>query len=69
LEIVDGDIVEGGRSLDDIGFAASCSVIGCWRWSIITIVKVDLRQSRFINNSRCNTSLAVIVHNKPQEDS
>jgi hypothetical protein len=68
-EIVDGDIIDGGRSLDGIGFAAHCSVIGCWRWSIITIVKVDLRQRRFINNSRCNTSLAVIVHNnKPQED-
>ena len=28
-EIVDGDIVEGGGSLDGIGFAACCSVIGC----------------------------------------
>jgi hypothetical protein len=56
-------------NLDGIGFATACSVLGCWRWSIITIVKVDLRQRRFIYNSRRNTSLAVIVHNnKPQED-
>jgi hypothetical protein len=62
-EIVDGDIVEGGRT--------SCWLFSNWVLEMEYYLHCQgwFRQRRFINNSRRSTSLVIIVHNnKPPED-